>query len=93
MNITKMIKAQELSLEDQLAAGVRMFDVRPSASGSSVQDLPIQHGIAPLGDPSLRRLRARRDRPAGALALYAFAVLDRFVRFLEAHPGRRYWYI
>ena len=53
MNITKMIKAQELSLEDQLAAGVRMFDVRPSASGSSVQDLPIQHGIAPLGDPSL----------------------------------------
>ena len=87
MNITKMIKAQELSLEDQLAAGVRMFDVRPSASGSSVQDLPIQHGIAPLGDPSLGGyVPGGTDRQELSPFMLS-QVLDRFVRFLEAHPG------
>ena len=35
MNTTKIIKAQELSIEEQLAAGVRMFDLRPSSSSSS----------------------------------------------------------
>lgn len=29
MNTTKIIKAQELSIEEQLAAGVRMFDLAP----------------------------------------------------------------
>lgn len=87
MNITKMIKAQELSLEEQLAAGVRMFDVRPSASGSSVQDLPIQHGIAPLGDPSLGGYTPGGTDRQELSPFLLSQVLDRFVRFLEAHPG------
>ena len=45
-------KAQELSIEEQLAAGVRMFDLRPCASSASVKDLPIHHGISVLGDPA-----------------------------------------
>lgn len=87
INTTKMIKAQELSIEEQLAAGVRMFDLRPSASGSSVQDLPIQHGIAQLGDPSRGGYTPGGTDRQELLPFMLSQVLDRFVRFLEAHPG------
>ena len=87
INTTKMIKAQELSIEEQLAAGVRMFDLRPSASGSSVQDLPIQHGIARLGDPSLGGYTPGSTDRQELSPFMLSHLLDRFVRFLEAHPG------
>lgn len=87
INTTKMIKAQELSLEEQLAAGVRMFDLRPSASGSSVQDLPIQHGIAQLGDPSRGGYSLGGTGRQELSPFLLSQVLDRFVRFLEEHPG------
>ena len=86
-NITKVTKAQELSIEEQLAAGVRMFDLRPCASSASVKDLPIHHGISVLGDP------ARGGYAPGASGRQELSpfllsqVLDRFVRFLEEHPG------
>mgnify|MGYP005906916877 FL=1 len=86
-NITKVTKAQELSIEEQLAAGVRMFDLRPCASSASVKDLPIHHGISVLGDP------ARGGYTPGASGRQELSpfllsqVLDRFVRFLEEHPG------
>ncbi len=62
-NTTKVTKAQELSIEEQLAAGVRMFDLRPCASSASVKDLPIHHGISVLGDPPAAVIR--RARPVG----------------------------
>ena len=86
-NTTKVTKAQELSIEEQLAAGVRMFDLRPCASSASVKDLPIHHGISVLGDP------ARGGYTPGASGRQELSpfllsqVLDRFVRFLEEHPG------
>ena len=86
MNVTKIIKAQELSIEEQLAAGVRMFDLRPSASGSSLQDLPIHHGIAALGDPTRGGYTpggsGRQELPPFMLS----HLLDRFVNFLNEHP-------
>ena len=82
-NTTKVTKAQELSIEEQLAAGVRMFDLRPCAASASVKDLPIHHGISVLGDP------ARGGYAPGASGRQELSpfllsqVLDRFVRFLE----------
>lgn len=87
MNTTKIIKAQELSIEEQLAAGVRMFDLRPSASGSSVSDLPIQHGIAPLGDPTLGGYTPGSSDRQELAPFRLSHLLDRFVQFLEEHPG------
>ena len=87
MNVTKIIKAQELSIEEQLAAGVRMFDLRPSASGSSVQDLPIQHGIALLGDPTLGGFTPGAEGRQELSPFMLSHLLDRFVRFLDEHPG------
>lgn len=87
INTTKMIKAQELSIEEQLAAGIRMFDLRPSATGSSVQDLPIQHGIAKLGDPTLGGYTPGGSDRQELSPFMLSHLLDRFVRFLEAHPG------
>lgn len=87
INTTKMIKAQELSIEEQLAAGVRMFDLRPSSSSPTVGDLPICHGIAPLGDPTLG---GYTPAVSGRQELSPFMLshlLDRFVKFLGEHPG------
>ena len=87
MNVTKIIKAQELSIEEQLAAGVRMFDLRPSASGSSLQDLPIQHGIAALGDPTLGGYTPGNSDRQELSPFMLSLLFDRFVRFLDEHPG------
>lgn len=87
INTTKMIKAQELSIEEQLAAGVRMFDLRPSSSSSSVRDLPIQHGIAQLGDPTLGGYTPGNSDRQELSPFMLSHLLDRFVRFLEEHPG------
>lgn len=88
MNITKMIKAQELSLEDQLAARgpyVRRASFGVGLFGPGPPD-PARHRSA--GRPVARRLRARRDRPAGALALYAFTGA-RPLRALSRGASRR----
>lgn len=87
MNTTKIIKAQELSIEEQLAAGVRMFDLRPSSSSSSVRDLPIHHGIAPLGDPTLGGYAPGSSGRQELSPFMLSHLLDRFVRFLDEHPG------
>lgn len=87
MNVTKIIKAQELSIEEQLAAGVRMFDLRPSASGGSLQDLPIHHGIAALGDPSLGGYTPGSSARQALSPFMLSHLLVRFVNFLNEHPG------
>lgn len=87
MNTTKIIKAQELSIEEQLAAGVRMFDLRPSSSSSSVRDLPIHHGIAPLGDPTLGGYAPGSSGRQELSPFMLSHLLDRFVGFLDEHPG------
>ena len=73
-------------LRNIVAAGVRMFDLRPSASGSSLQDLPIHHGIAALGDPTRGGYTpggsGRQELPPFMLS----HLLDRFVNFLNEHP-------
>ena len=86
MNVTKIIKAQELSIEEQLAAGVRMFDLRPSASGSSLQDLPIHHGIAALGDPTRGGYTPGGSGRQELSPFMLSHLLDRFVNFLNEHP-------
>ncbi|WP_295935465.1 fimbrillin family protein [uncultured Alistipes sp.] len=87
MNTTKIIKAQELSIEEQLAAGVRMFDLRPSSPGSSVSDLAIHHGVAQLGDPSLGGYTPGGTDRQPFQPFRLSHMLNRFVDFLEKHPG------
>lgn len=85
-NTTKATKAQELSIEKQLEAGVRMFDLRPKASNDDVSDLAIHHGIMELGDPSIGGYTAGTSGRQKLNPFTLSKVLNLFVDFLNKHP-------
>ncbi len=62
------------------------FDLRPSASGSSLQDLPIHHGIAALGDPTRGGYTPGGSGRQELSPFMLSHLLDRFVNFLNEHP-------
>lgn len=85
-NTTKATKAQQLSIEEQLDAGVRMFDLRPCATNTYEKDLPIHHGVMELGDPSLGGYTSGKTGRQSLSPFTVSKVLDRFVAFLQKHP-------
>ena len=85
MNTTKIIKAQELSIEEQLAAGVRMFDLLVELLGARPPN-PSRH--SPAGRPDAGRLRPGQLRPPGTFALHAFAPARPFRAVPRRTSGR-----